>query len=156
MRCEECRDKLARYGLGAAPAEEAAVRAHLAECAQCRAQLEAYERLGELLAPVERVRPERDLWPGVAIRLQPRRASVFAHLAQRWQPTLAAAAVLLAVAVGAVLYRNQPPAVNPGSELLAAGYQEQQIVAEWSQPLADDAALGLMFASLDTGEVSAP
>jgi len=153
VRCKECRDNLPQHSLGVlSEREQSRMREHLADCPDCRAELAAFERLDALIAPTEQMTPERDLWAGVARRMQPRRASLLDWLVPRWQPALAAAAVIMVLVVGGVMFSVQPPAVTTGSETLAADYQEQQVIAEWSQPLADDAALGLMLASIDVEE----
>ena len=157
MRCNECRDKLPQYSLGVLGASEvAAIQEHLAECPDCRAELEAFERLDEVMTPAAQVAPERDLWPGVAERLQPRRAPVFEWLMPQWSRAwvgaAVAAAVVLMLVVGGLLYNARTPVIESSGEMLAAGYQKEQIIAEWSQPLADDAALGLMLADLEARE----
>ncbi len=157
MRCSECRDNLPQYSLDTLDETQAlAMREHLLACADCRAELAAFERLDELMAPVEQVSPDRDLWTGVSARIKPRHVVAPNWFAQRWQPALAAAAVILALAVGGVMMNGKAPALAPGSEMLAADYQEQQVIAEWSQPLADDASLGLMLASISVGESDLP
>ena len=57
-----------------------------------------------------------------------------------------------ALVVGGLLYNARTPVIESSGEMLAAGYQKEQIIAEWSQPLADDAALGLMLADLEARE----
>ena len=154
MRCNECRDNLPEYSLDTLDEAQAlAMREHLIACADCRAELAAFERLDELMAPVEQVSPDRDLWGGVSARIKPRQVAVAPKwFAPRWQQAMAAAAVVLALAVGGLMMQEKAPAFAPGSEMLAADYQEQQVIAEWSQPLADDASLGLMLASISVGE----
>ena len=153
MRCNECRDNLPEYSLDTLDEAQAlAMREHLIACEDCRAELAAFERLDELMAPVERVSPDRDLWAGVSARIKLRKTVAPAWFVPRWQQAMAAAAVVLALAVGGLMMHSKAPALAPGSEMLAADYQEQQVIAEWSQPLADDASLGLMLASINVGE----
>lgn len=157
MNCDECRANLPEYGLDTLDEAQAlAMREHLIACADCRAELAAFERLDELMAPVEHVSADRDLWAGVSARMKPRQTAAPRWFAPRWQLALAAAAVILALAVGGVMMNGKTPALTPGSEMLAADYQEQQVIAEWSQPLADDASLGLMLASISVGEGDLP
>ncbi|HUS79856.1 MAG TPA: zf-HC2 domain-containing protein [Armatimonadota bacterium] len=156
MRCKLVRDNLPHYSLGVVDdATRAAMAEHLAGCERCRAEQAAFERLDAMLEPARPMTPDRDLWPGVAERLGPRRVWlpdwVFAH----WQPAVAAATVMLALTVGGLVLHGRSPVVAPGSEMLASTWQEQQVVAEWSQPLADDAALGLIYASLQPEEAKA-
>ncbi|MEA3403277.1 MAG: zf-HC2 domain-containing protein [Armatimonadota bacterium] len=157
MRCTEVRARLAEYQLGALDeAESAAVERHLQSCPECRAELEALERLDALLEPMERVEAPAGLWAEVQARMAPRQRGVWRSLAQWWRqsprPALAAAAALV-LAVGGLWLALRSPASAPTASTLASEYQEQQIVAQWSQPLADDAALGMMFASLNGAEV---
>lgn len=153
MRCKQVREKLAEYELGGLDeAEAAAVAEHLAECAECQAELAALRRTGELMAPVEPASPPRDLWQGVKTRMRPRRATAWDALVMRWRPALAAGIALLVLASGLAWLSLRGPAVQPSLELLASEYQEQQIMAQWGQPLADDAALGIMFVSLENAE----
>lgn len=156
MPCKQVREKLAEYQLGALDdAKAAALAQHLAECADCRAELEALRRTAELLTPVEVASPPRDLWPGVREQLRPRRAWGWNALAVHWQPALAGAAALLLLILGIAWLALRPPAIEPSSELLASEYEQQQIIAQWEQPLADDAALGMMFVSLGSAEEGA-
>jgi len=147
MDCSVVRDKLAEYQLGGLEQDErAAVAAHLSGCAACRAELEALSRLDALLPAMEPLTAPAELWAGIEARLQPRRNPWWQWAAQWPRPALAAAAMFM-IAVGLWVGLRGPAPIVP-TETLAPAYQEQQIVAEWSSPLADDAALGVMFASL--------
>ena len=61
-------DDLAVYALDALePSERAAVNAHLAGCAECRAELDAYRStLGQMTVPEE---PPDHLWEGISRQL---------------------------------------------------------------------------------------
>lgn len=147
MDCREIRDKLTEYQLGGLEdTERAAVEAHLADCAGCRAELAALARLDDLLPAMTPLTAPAELWAGIEARLQPRHAPWWQWALEWPRPALAAAATVM-IAVGLALGLRGPAPVVP-TETLAPAYQEQQIVAEWSSPLADDAALGVMFASL--------
>ncbi len=155
MNCAQVRDSLAEYQLGGLSAEERrGVAQHLEDCADCRAELAALERLDELLTPAERVRAPADMWSRIQPRLRRRRAPWWQGLLASPRPAIAAAAAML-LAVAGIWLTTRGPATTIETEALASGYQEQQIVAQWSSPLADDAALGLMFASLN-GDVVEP
>lgn len=150
MRCQQVRKKLAEYQLGGLkPSEREAIAAHLRECADCARELEALSRLDDLFTPIDQVNAPDDLWERVQPRLRPRRVPWWEALAVRPRPAIAAAAaILLAVlSVWLLLRPSAPP--EQQVEALASAFQEQQIVAEWSSPLADDAALGVVFASLN-------
>lgn len=145
--CREVRNKLTEYQLGGLEeSERAALADHLVGCAACRAELEALARLDDLLSPMTPLTAPTELWGGIAARLQPRRAHWWQWAVQWPRPALAAAAMIM-VALGLALSLRGQEQVVP-SEMLTPAYQEQQIVAEWSSPLADDAALGVMFVSL--------
>ena len=54
-----------------APADRAAIDAHLATCAECVAVVQELRSVAERAASLADVPPRRDLWPGVAARLSP-------------------------------------------------------------------------------------
>jgi anti-sigma factor RsiW len=149
VHCARAREKLTEYQFGLLEVAEAAeVERHLASCEQCRSELAALRRLDELIRPVEQVEAPANLWSDVHARMRPRRAPFW----QRWRgspkPALAMAAAML-LAVGGIWLglQRQPAATGWGT--LESSYQEQQIVSQWSQPLADDAAMGALYASLN-------
>lgn len=73
MTCREVGRHLPGYLDGAMPAQRhAIVRAHLSDCAACRADLEAYSRLSRVLAEAIPVAPPSDL--ATRIRVQASRA----------------------------------------------------------------------------------
>jgi anti-sigma factor RsiW len=114
MNCTELRARLDAYAQGTlAPAEAAALEAHLTGCAECEAFLEAAEAApGELAALPRSVEPVADLWPAIRTRIQPA-----ARPLRRWPVpgwVLAAAAVLLIAASSGLtllLVRRAPPVV---------------------------------------------
>ena len=135
MTCEEARDRLDDYvdgTLGVAELHE--VELHVATCADCATEERGLRALLARVAalPAE-VRPERDLWPGIASRIaeaRPRplglpaasRLSVVNRMPvvrtfprAWWTPAagLAAAAAVI-VALGATFARVWPPAA-PGA-----------------------------------------
>jgi hypothetical protein len=131
--------RLASYAEGTLPeADRAGVESHLKECARCRGQLEWLRTLAAETSRLPRARtPERDLWSGIAARLEPagvlplRRPRLI-----RFQPlALVAAAVALMIASAALtalwLHRGReqaPPSVtasNPGSLIIPAGTDPQ-------------------------------
>jgi len=149
VRCEHVVNRLTEYQLGMLDeAESAEIAAHLETCADCRAELQALERLDALVAPAEQVKAPDDLWDGVEPRLRPRRGSWWRIWLASPRPALALAAAMLLAAAGLWLGLRGPVG-RSSAEVLASDYQQQQIVAQWSQPLADDAALGMMFAGLN-------
>jgi anti-sigma factor RsiW len=74
-------------------AERFAVESHVAECSTCRAELEARRSIQERARDLATDRvPRRDLWPGIAARIEDAPSSSSA-----WWLQLAAAAIALAV-----------------------------------------------------------
>lgn len=163
MSCRQIGRLLPEYSVGAL--DEAAadrVREHVEDCAACRRELEALTEVGELLTPIEVLTPPRDLWPGIAAQLAPRRARMSWWRAHS-RPALAvatAAAVLLVVAVGLPVLHG-PAMLAPAADELpvvaageAVGYTEAQLAAAWNQPFADEASLALAMTVLDPREAS--
>ena len=100
MTCHELDERLDDFVDGAlAGADAEAVASHLAGCEPCR---ERERQLRQLLAHAaalpRAMTPPRDLWPGIAERIE--RGSAWSALWTSWQPLgLAAAAVVLGLAV---------------------------------------------------------
>jgi anti-sigma factor RsiW len=110
-------DDYADGALGEAAFQE--VELHLAGCADCAAEHRMLRELLDRATALPRaIAPPRDLWPGIAERLAPRRTA-----ASRWTMGLAAAAAL-AVAV-TILSRPQPdaPAATPAATPVASTSQ---------------------------------
>lgn len=98
MNCEFVRDRLDAYAAGTLDSTgRDAVRAHLASCAECSADLEAARFLAPHTAALPReVSADPKLWAGIESRLKPRR---FAH-GNGMRILALAAALLLAVGAG--------------------------------------------------------
>lgn len=152
MECRQVQDKLAEYQVGLLDANErATIEAHLASCEACRTELAALARVGELITLVPEAAPERDLWPEVAARLQPRRKKAPSWLALRWRPVAAAATLAAATAILLIAFLPGPTTVPPvpgGEEFLLA---DAEVIAQWEQPMADEASLGLYLLLQDNG-----
>jgi hypothetical protein len=99
MTCEETDTRLDDYVDGALPPAEAqAVAAHLGGCAACREDEAALRDVLQLAHDLPRDKqPARDLWPGIAARIQ-------APVAAAWPWRLAVAAALLVAASSALTY----------------------------------------------------
>jgi hypothetical protein len=68
-------DRLSKYVDGSLEAGEAlALEAHLAECAECAATLQGLRAVTARAAALPPREPARDLWPGIAARLEARSA----------------------------------------------------------------------------------
>lgn len=118
------------------PEERGAVLQHLAGCADCRDEVEAIVSLRAAARDLPReIAPPRDLWAGIAARLEPRPAAggpaaapartpvIRLDLArrapvwQRWGAMAAAAAVLVVMSSAATAYLLRAP----GGAQTAAG-----------------------------------
>lgn len=124
MSCERIEAHLSDFVDGtAAPEVEESVRAHLEVCPGCRAALGELQGLLSAAANLPReFVPPRDLWPGIAPRLEPRVKAGHRARAWQWGGALAAAAAL-AVAAGSFLLPRTPARPAPAAaeaELRAA------------------------------------
>lgn len=106
MTCDEILTRLDAWAdEGLAPAEQAAVDAHLAGCDRCRAEAHALRALlAEARALPRAVLPARDLWGGIAPRLTaPEPHRVPPSETPLRQRLLASRPLLLAAAIGGIL-----------------------------------------------------
>lgn len=102
----------------AAPELRRSLEEHLGRCADCSALYGDLREIAERAASLPLLRPERDLWPGIAARLDEKQPSGTTHLPLRrravrtalW-PALAAATALAAVALGTSLRARMESAV---------------------------------------------
>jgi hypothetical protein len=110
MNCQEMETRLDAWVDGTlSVAETREAEAHLAECERCR---EEGRRLRTLLAHAatlpRSVSPPRDLWPGIAARIEGQRRGFPWLRFDAWQPVLAVAAVVV-IALAAVLFGRPSP-----------------------------------------------
>jgi anti-sigma factor RsiW len=110
MTCHELDERLDDWVDGAlAGAEAQAVEAHLASCELCRKR---EQRLRQLLAHAaalpRSLAPPRDLWPGIAERIE--RGWSWSGLWTSWQPVAFAAAAAVILGVTALLWTAPGPA----------------------------------------------
>lgn len=138
-RYQEMLGEMLDGGLGAA--DRSRLLSHLADCGECRDELEAISALrGEARALPREIAPARDLWAGIAARigeqeaappvidLASRRAPIPAL--RRWAP-LAAAAVLLVVASSGLTVALMRGSAGPGT---MAGTQPPPAPVEQARP----------------------
>lgn len=93
--------------------ERQAFETHVGECAACRKRLAAAEELqARTDSLAAEVQPARDLWPGIAARLEPR--SNKSAGPRRWMQAAAAVAALGLVFVGGMLADRVMQAGDPG------------------------------------------
>jgi predicted anti-sigma-YlaC factor YlaD len=126
------------------------VAEHLADCVACRAELVALEHTADLLSTTTPQRPSRDLWPGIAAQLAPRKpARAWWRILMPARPhwALAAAAVIV---VALVLLLPFAADHGPGVRLPFEADDEAPLFAQWhaqaslSTGLADPGAVALV------------
>ena len=119
MTCQELDERLDDWVDGTLAAGAAAeLEVHLASCARCQEQERRTRQLLAHAASLPRsVSPPRDLWPGIARRLEQERRWSWAGGVQPW--ALAAAAVV-AVGLAAVLWTGRSPSTVRRVEIPAA------------------------------------
>ena len=120
MTCQELDERLDDWVDGALPAGAASdVEAHLASCPLCR---ERERRLRQVLAHAaslpRSVTPPRDLWPGIARRVERERSWSLAT--GGWSPWALAAAATVVVGLVAVLWSGRAPSAVRTVEIPAA------------------------------------
>lgn len=136
MNCQVLDERLDDWVDGAlTPREAAEVEAHLASCPRCREEERRLRRLLAHAAALPRsVAPPRDLWPGVAERVERRRSWEWAAGLGPWALAAAAAVVLTVSAVlwqagGPARVRTVAiPAASPAATLVA-GTGEDPVLA---------------------------
>lgn len=110
MTCQELDERLDDWIDGELPEAAAAeVEGHLASCALCQ---ERERRMRQVLAHAaslpRSLTPPRDLWPGIARRVERERSWSWAS--GSWSPWALAAAATVVVGLAAVLWTGRPPA----------------------------------------------
>jgi anti-sigma factor RsiW len=145
-------DDLAEYAVGALRGgAKARVEGHLRDCADCRKELAALERTGELLSSVTLEGAPAGTWQAVRGRIASR-APAPARPRLAWALAAGAAALLVIVigltfVLGPVGDVEPYVIVEPDDEMLVT--IEGRLPATWAAPLADEAAIGLRFAYLE-------
>jgi hypothetical protein len=154
MSCEETRPKLDEYVDGElAPADLHALELRLAGCAACREEERALRSLLARAAALPRqVRPDRDLWPGIAEEIgRPRRLLAFPTPTLAWTGGLAAAAALLvAVLAGRDPSSGVPTPGTAGPASASPAFVAQSPEAELREAEADyERATKALLAALE-------
>ena len=135
MRCAEVKEKLTEYQLGLlGEAGAATLRLHLDDCAACREELSALERMDALIAPAEQLSAPGGMWMAVHARMKPRHAAWWRSWVQAPRPALAMAAALL-LAVGGIWLGLKGTPEEAAYEVLASAYQEQHMPGRSVLPL---------------------
>lgn len=109
--------------------ESAAVEAHVARCAECRTVVEHLRGLVAAAGALPGTLPAADLWPGIQSRLAAEadvvRVEPVEHTQRRWRvtftvPQLAAAAVLLMLLSGGIVFLVRPASAPAESRIADA------------------------------------
>lgn len=139
--CQRTRDRLDDlFDEQLTAAERREVEEHLAGCAACHEELSSLQALvAEARQLPRELAPERDLWPETAARLSPKRRPLADRLSDllggwsellRPQSLAAAAAALVLVAVGAMMWRSSPEVASNATPtaVTAADVSESEAV----------------------------
>ncbi len=170
MTCDKSKRQLADYAVGvlrARPAE--ALERHLAGCDACRQELRALQAVETLLAGAPKFEPPVGLWRGIAGELTARRdpwwrgawQTLTATPRRQFATVAVTAVVVLAVVLSAWLLPGRGPAgpyLVEQPEAEGEAYAAYYAATSWGGPLADEAALGFVLASLpiETEEDATP
>jgi len=152
--------------------ERLRVEGHLAQCAECRADLEALRALVRRAGALDDRPPEQDLWAGIAERIGSADTSDVVPLAARrrhlvvsWVQLAAAASILIALSAGTATLLARRAAVQSGSGartgtaatnvmLARNAPPEAQIMAGYDAPIRElQSALTARRGRLDTATV---
>ena len=150
LHCEEALDWIEPYLDGDLPEDEAArLRGHLAACTACAAELELAARIQSELRSL----PQLDCPPEVLERVRQEgrgdRARVVPfkprHMVRAIGPRLAAAAAVLALAVGggALFFQIQRPSDQPSPEQIAQATAEAKLALAYLGKATRRASAGL-------------
>lgn len=146
MTCDQVREAIDLYlAQRLAPAERDALERHVAGCEACAADLEASAAVIARVTELPRgLRPDRELWGGIAERIRPARS--------RWLPWLAAAGVLLAAALG-LLLQAERQRLPPAAEIAGPGASYEAALRELEPALAEVALRAPAVASAVTRQL---
>jgi len=155
--CDRIRKQLSYYAVGGVRGgAHARVERHLASCAACRAELTALERTGAIVTSVGPVPAPPGTWEAIRDQILDRPRQAVPRPARRfWRVAIGVAALLIfALAVAFVRpFRAPQPPIAVAVELEADDTDtpatiESHLSAQWSAPLADEAAVGLRLSEL--------
>ena len=152
MKCEQIRERLDDFVAATLNEnDEATMASHLAECDACAAEERGLRSLLRQAAELPRqMQPARDLWPGIAARLE-RRGRLLrfqpraTHVA--WLTAAASIAIALSATLtprsGGIVPASQPPQLVPASldgvpGVLTAERDYEQAAAALMQTLEQD------------------
>jgi anti-sigma-K factor RskA len=154
---EEIRELLGAYALDAVPSEERpAVEDHLAECRECRTEVEEHRATAAMLAATGAPAPE-GLWDRIAGEIEPigpvdlarRRRERRGRGITRWAAAAVAAAAVVAIAGLGMKVLEQDRILDR----LVAASEEQELVRAANGALLDPRATRITLTSEDRGVV---
>jgi len=145
MRCEEVREILPEYTVGALKRRKARdVERHLEICPDCRRELAALKKIGEMIESVSLEKPPANIWDSIALQIesesQEREALWRRWLKPKFIPAWAAIA-LIGFAVWTYLGLIRSP--QGETQQMIPLELKQHAVAAWNSPFSDTAALAL-------------
>jgi anti-sigma factor RsiW len=157
--CDRIRRQLSLYAVGGLSGRaRVRIHRHLDSCGACRAELAALERTGELLSNARPDSAPAAGWESVKQEVLARpRLAVKSRLRRTWRLALALVALVVLV-VGVDFVRPYRPSAPPlvvtaevreGDDDTPAA-METHLSAQWSTPLADEAAMGLRMAEFES------
>ncbi|HEX9484222.1 MAG TPA: zf-HC2 domain-containing protein [Gemmatimonadaceae bacterium] len=136
LDCDGFASVLADYLEGdATPAVRAAVETHAASCAACGQLLDDLNGIRVDAAALPSLEPSRDLWAGIASRLETRvlpldAKRTIAPVRRRWYVPAAAAAALVVVTAGVTHYLTRASLSGPGAPGAVAAVANSPLPAE--------------------------
>jgi len=159
-KCERIRRELPQYAVGGLQGRaRGRVLRHIESCSACRTELAALERTGALIGSAGPLSAPPETWPAIsaAIVARPRPHGHPAAF-RSWRVALGIVTVLILI-IGVVFVRpfhsSSPPVTVTVTAEMEAGdddtpaTMESHLAAQWSTPLADEAAVGLRMSDLE-------
>ncbi len=146
MRCEEVREILPEYSVGALKRRKVRdVERHLEICPDCRRELAALRKVGEMVESLPLEKPPADIWDSIAVRIEAESQARGEVLWRRWlKPKLIPAwATLALMGLIAWIYLGLIRSPQQKTQPVIPLELKQHVVAAWDSPFSDTAALAL-------------
>ena len=154
-QCERAQTALADYVEGSLRGRaRARVEAHLRDCADCRAEVAALERTGELLKDARAIPAPSRVWGSIEAEIAGKQSlPTIRSLRVLWRGAVVVAALATALIAGWMVRPQEAPIAAPTVQQAEIDEEfqstlEGHLSAIWVTPLADEAALGLQMADL--------
>jgi anti-sigma factor RsiW len=156
--CDRIREQLSLYAVGGLSRRaRSGIERHLRSCPACASELTALARTGDLLGAIAPRSAPAALLESVRREILARpRPPAGTRLRRTWRLALATAALAVLVVGGIFLRPHQPSAppvataFEPTDDDTPAA-MEAHLAAQWSTPLADEAAVGLRMIDEEGG-----